>query len=125
MSPVETVHIIDDDEAVRDSLATLLEIRDIPVATYSSGQTFLDRAAHAQGCVVTDVQMPGMGGLELLRALKDLKSVLPVIVMSGRMGRAMADQAMALGAAALVDKPFTPDTFVDMVRTTLATAKPA
>lgn len=124
MAHGQAVHIIDDDEAVRDSLAILLETRDIPVATYSSGRGFLDQAEEALGCIVTDVQMPDMNGLELLQALRDRKSMLPVIVISGHAGRAMADQAIALGASALVDKPFTPDAFLALVRGALATARP-
>lgn len=120
MARPRAVHIIDDDEAVRDSLAILLETRDIPVATYSSGRSFLDQNQDACGCIVTDVQMPDMNGLELLVALNDRKSALPVIVISGRAGRAMADQAIALGASAMLDKPLTPDVFVDLVRDALA-----
>lgn len=120
---VRAVHIIDDDDAVRDSLAVLLELNDLPVATYDSAQAFLDALeTGAEGCVVTDVQMPAMTGLELLAILHDGGYDLPVIVATGRSHRAMADQAMAHGAQALVEKPFAPQAFVATVRDALAAA---
>jgi two-component system, LuxR family, response regulator FixJ len=118
-----TVHIIDDDDAVRDSLAVLLEIRGMPVVTYASAPAFLAALVDgAQGCVVTDVQMPEMSGLELLAALKAGGHTLPVIVATARTGRATAAEAMAQGAAALIEKPFAPDAFIETVREALARA---
>jgi two-component system, LuxR family, response regulator FixJ len=114
------VHIIDDDDAVRDSLAVLLEIRGVPVVTYASAQAFLVAFADgADGCVVTDVQMPEMNGLELLAALKASGRRVPVIVATARSGRAMAAEAMAQGATALLEKPFAPDAFIETVREAL------
>jgi two-component system, LuxR family, response regulator FixJ len=117
MAAPPAVHIIDDDDAVRDSLAVLLEIREAPVVTYASARAFLDALAHGDvaGCVVTDVQMPGMSGLELLATLRAQRYDLPVIVASARGGRAMAEEAMAHGATAVLDKPFDPDAFVAAV----------
>ena len=110
------VHIIDDDDAVRDSLAVLLEIRGVPVATYGSAEAFLTAlAAGAQGCIVTDVQMPGMSGLELLAQVRANSRPLPVIVATARGGRTLAAEAMAQGAAALLEKPFAPDAFLAAV----------
>lgn len=116
MAPAPAVHIIDDDEAVRDSLAVLLETRGVPVVTYSSAQAFLDAAADGvRGCVVTDVQMPGMNGLELLAVLRAGGHSLPVVVATARNGRALAAEAMALGALAVLEKPLHPDAFLATV----------
>jgi two-component system response regulator FixJ len=120
MASASAVHIIDDDDAVRDSLAVLLELQDIPVATYSSGQEFLERtSARVEGCVVTDVQMPQLGGLEVLRAVKSRDGAVPVIVITARSGRTQADQALGQGAAAYLQKPFEPDVFLAAVRAAL------
>ncbi len=114
------VHIIDDDDAVRDSLAVLLEIRGVPVVTYGSAEAFLAALAKgAEGCVVTDVQMPGMNGLELLAKVRADGHTLPVIVATARNGRTLAAEAIAQGAAALLEKPFAPDDFVDAVKAAL------
>ena len=120
---MRAVHIIDDDEAVRDSLAVLLELNDLRVETYDSAQAFLVAlAAGAEGCVVTDVQMPQMTGLELLAELRAGGHRLPVIVATARAGRTLAAEAMANGAQALLEKPFAPDAFVDAVRGAMAAA---
>jgi two-component system response regulator FixJ len=114
MAAPPAVHIIDDDDAVRDSLAVLLEIRGVPVVTYASARAFLDALAHGDvaGCVVTDVQMPDMSGLELLANLRAQRYDMPVIVASARGDRAMAAEALTYGATALLDKPFAPDAFI-------------
>lgn len=120
MAPPQAVHIIDDDEAVRDSLAILLETRGFEVATYASAQAFLDHAeSGVTGCVVTDVQMPEMNGLQLLRAFKARNLHVPVLVVTARSGRALADEAMAQGARAVIEKPFAPDAFVAAVQAAL------
>ena len=78
------VHVIDDDEAVRVSLAFLLEMADLPARTYGSAQAFLEVVPELQsGCIVTDVRMPGMSGLDLVNRLKLLGVSLPVIVITG------------------------------------------
>lgn len=121
MAPYPVVHIIDDDDAVRDSLAILLETRGIAVATYATAQAFLEHAEDGiEGCVITDVQMPEMNGLQLLRAFKARNVDVPVLVVTARSGRLLAEQAMAQGARALIEKPFEPDAFVEIVRDTLA-----
>lgn len=123
MAPAPAVHIIDDDDAVRDSLAMLLEAHDVPVATYASAPAFLDAlAAGLKGCVITDIQMPRMNGMELLSALKAGGHRLPVIVVTARTGRAMAAEAMVQGAAALIEKPFAPEKLLDLIRSALAPA---
>jgi two-component system response regulator FixJ len=117
MAPPPAVHIIDDDEAVRDSLAILLETRGFEVATYATARAFLDQADNGiGGVVITDVQMPEMNGLQLLHAFKARNLDVPVLVVTARSGRVLADQAMAEGARAVIQKPFAPDAFVEVVR---------
>ena len=97
-----------DDDSERDSLAVLLEIRGVPVVTYGSAEAFLAALAEgAEGCVVTDVQMPGMNGLDLLAKVRADGHALPVIVATARGGQAPA--------AALLEKPFAPDDLVAAV----------
>lgn len=123
MAPPSAVHIIDDDDAVRDSLAILLETRGFEVATYESALAFLDFARDGvSGCVVTDVQMPEMNGLQLLRAFRTQNMDVPVLVVTARSGRALAEEAMAQGARAVLEKPFEPDAFVQAVRDAMAAA---
>ena len=120
---MRAVHIIDDDEAVRDSVAVLLELNDLQVATYESAQSFLVALADgAEGCVVTDMQMPQMSGLELLAELRAGGYRLPVIVATARAGRTLAAEAMAMGAQAMLEKPFAPRALVDAVRGAMAQA---
>ena len=120
MAPPPAVHIIDDDDAVRDSLAILLETRGFDVATYATARAFLEEAERGVGgVVVTDVQMPEMNGLQLLRAFKSRNLDVPVLVVTARSGRALADQATAEGARAVIEKPFAPDAFIDAVHAAL------
>lgn len=121
MAPHPAVHIIDDDEAVRDSLAILLETRGLEVATYASAREFLQRAEDGvSGCVITDVQMPEMNGLQLLSAFKARNLAVPVLVVTARSGRALAEEALAQGALTVIEKPFEPDAFVETVRRALS-----
>jgi two-component system response regulator FixJ len=114
------VHVIDDDEAVRDSLAFLLRANEIEVQTYESGTVFLAGAAELKaGCVVTDVRMPEISGIELLRRLKELKVFLPVIVITGHGDVPLAVEAMKFGAADFLEKPFDEDILLAAVRAAL------
>jgi two-component system response regulator FixJ len=114
------VHVIDDDEAVRDSLAFLLRANGIEVQTYESGTVFLAGATELKaGCVVTDVRMPEISGIELLRRLKELKVFLPVIVITGHGDVPLAVEAMKFGAADFLEKPFDDDILLAAVRAAL------
>jgi two-component system, LuxR family, response regulator FixJ len=114
------VHVIDDDEAVRDSLGFLLRANEIEVRTYESGTVFLAGAAELKaGCVVTDVRMPEISGIELLRRLKELKLFLPVIVITGHGDVPLAVEAMKFGAADFLEKPFDDDILLAAVRAAL------
>ncbi|KQT55184.1 MULTISPECIES: response regulator transcription factor [unclassified Aureimonas] len=116
MANEATVHVIDDDDAVLRSLAFLLRAHRIPVATYAGGREFLDTGLNASGCILSDVRMPGMDGIELLRALRAQGSSLPFLVMTGHADVAMAVEAMKSGAIDFIEKPFGDDGILAMVR---------
>jgi len=114
------VHVIDDDEGLRESLAFLLRSAALEVRSFESAKAFLDVLPHAiPGCVITDVRMPDMSGIELLRRLKELKIGLPVIVITGHGDIALAVEAMKMGAADFFEKPFDDDLLVASVRAVL------
>jgi CheY-like chemotaxis protein len=100
------VHVIDDDKAVRESLSMLLESAGLSVQTYASATAFLGALPKAGvGCVLTDVQMPGLNGLELQRRLTRLGITLPVIVMTGQADVPIAVEALKAGAVDFLEKP--------------------
>jgi len=102
-----TVALIDDDSAVLHSMRLLIESRDIPVACYESAEAFLEDLPGAKpSCVVADVRMPGMTGLELQRELKHRKEDAPLILISGHADVSMAVQALKEGAFDFFEKPY-------------------
>jgi two-component system response regulator FixJ len=109
-------HIIDDDVAVRDALGFLLSTADVPYESYATAVEFLEIASRARGCVVTDVRMPGMDGLQLVRHLKDIGVTLPVIVMTGHGDVPLAVEAMKAGVADFFEKPFDDEQIIEAVR---------
>jgi two-component system response regulator FixJ len=107
MSGELLVHVIDDDEAVRDSLEWVFETAEIAVRSYESALAFLEALGPApSGCVVTDVRMPGMSGLDLLQTLQDRGVQIPVIVITGHGDIPLAVEAMRAGAQDFLEKPF-------------------
>ena len=101
-----TVHVVDDDEAVRDSTRILLESYGHPVQDYSSARAFLDANPKSpQGCLVLDIHMPGMSGLELLEEMRARKFSLPVIVITGRYDAALGARLREAGAMDVLMKP--------------------
>jgi len=120
MQPNSLVHVIDDDEAVRESLEFLLSTARLQVRTYDSATAFLSSLPNAEsGCIVTDVRMPGISGVDLLRRLKDLKIVMPVIVITGHGDVQLAVEAMKIGAADFIEKPFDDERLLAAVRSAL------
>ncbi len=118
------VHVIDDDAAVRDSLAFLIDCAGLAVRSYESALAFLETVpGHASGCIVTDVRMPGMSGVELIDRLKALGVGDPVIVITGHADVPMAIAAMRQGVADFIEKPFSDDAILDAVRNALARAE--
>jgi two-component system, LuxR family, response regulator FixJ len=111
------VHVIDDDEAVRQSLAFLLASSGLPVRLYESAMSFLDALTALQpGCVLTDVRMPGMSGLDLQRELTARRINLPVIIMTGHGDVQLAVEAMKAGAVDFIEKPFSDEAILTAIR---------
>jgi len=125
MAPEKTgerrvIHVIDDDEALRESLAFLLRAAQLEVKSYPSARAFLDSLPdQSLSCVITDVRMPEISGIDLLRRLKELKISVPVIVITGHGDVALAVEAMKIGAADFFEKPFDDDLLLASVRSAL------
>ncbi|MEO8115339.1 MAG: response regulator FixJ [Phenylobacterium sp.] len=116
------VHVIDDDEAMRDSLSFLLEAASIPVRTYESAVQFLEQIDQlSPGCIITDVRMPEMSGLELVRKLKERGVRHPLIVITGHGDVPLAVEAMKAGVLDFLEKPFEEEALLHAIRTALAT----
>jgi len=121
MSGAGLVHVVDDDDAVRDSLAMLLSSSGLAVRAYPSAEAFLEGLDRLEpGCVVTDVQMPEMSGLELLQRLSGRTGDFPVIVLTGLADVAMAVEALKSGASDFIEKPFDGAVLLAAVEAALA-----
>ena len=120
MPPDAIVHVIDDDQALRDSVAFLLRSARIEVRTYESAVAFLAKPEVIKsGCIVTDVRMPELSGIDLLQRLQERGVNVPVIVVTGHADVPLAVQAMKLGAVDFIEKPFDDDLFIASVRSAL------
>ena len=97
--------VVDDDDAVRDSLRTLLELQDFSVSTFETCHDLLSSNFANAACLVLDIHLPGMSGLELMEALKRDRRSLPTILVTARSDNAIRDRARALGAVASLEKP--------------------
>ena len=110
------VFVIDDDEAMRDSLEFLLGSANFDVTLFELAQHFLDALPGVEfGCVVSDVRMPGIDGIELLKRLKANRSTIPVLIMTGHGDVPLAVEAMKLGAVDFLEKPFEDDRLIGMI----------
>ena len=117
------VYVIDDDPAMRDSLEFLLDSADYAVTLYESALTFLDSMPNLPfGCIVSDVRMPGMDGMDLLKQLKSERARLPVVMMTGHGDVPLAVEAMKLGAIDFIEKPFDDDRLITMIDAALQQA---
>lgn len=102
-----TVHLVDDDDAIRRSAGFLLKTSGFTVMTYASGDDFLERAGKAaSGCVLLDIRMPGKDGLEVQQAMIDRGIGLPVVMLTGHGDIALAVRAMKAGAVDFIEKPY-------------------
>ena len=120
MTSPATIFIVDDDDAVRDSLKLLLEASGFTVAAFPTGMAFFEALRPAAtGCLLVDVRMPGMGGFEVQQELRRRNSALPVIVMTGHGDVPLAVRAMKCGAADFIEKPFSDDTIVASIERAL------
>lgn len=117
------VHIVDDDETVRKSLAYAVGSAGYATRIYESGERLLGGVARlAPGCIVTDVRMPGMDGVELVSRLKAEGAPHPILVMSGHADVALAVEAMKAGAVDFLEKPFRPSALVGAIAAAMAKA---
>ena len=119
------VYVVDDDEAMRHSLEFLLGSADFQVTLFDSAQAFLAALSALEfGCVVSDVRMPGIDGIEMLRRLKAQHCGFPVIIMTGHGDVPLAVEAMKLGAVDFLEKPFDDNLLIAMVESGLRRAEP-
>jgi two-component system, LuxR family, response regulator FixJ len=117
MSPDIVVHIVDDEEAVRNSLAFLLSTSGFAVRTHQTATAFLEVAGDIRnGCLITDLRMPDINGVELLARLRDQGTMLPAIVITGHGDVQMAVDAMKNGALDFIEKPFADDVLIASIQ---------
>ena len=121
MTDDPVVHVIDDDEAARQSLAFLLDCAGLSVRSYESAAAFLEAVPTMEhGCIITDVRMPQMSGVELIGRVQALAVADPVIVITGHADVPLAIQAMKAGVADFLEKPFSDTAIIDAVRSALS-----
>jgi len=126
VSNSQVVHVIDDDADVRRSLAFLLSTAGLAVRVHDSAAAFLATMSDVQdGCIVTDVRMPGIDGLELQRRLNAANNTIPVIVITGHGDVALAVEAMKAGALDFIEKPFDDEVLLAAIRSALASGRSA
>lgn len=115
-----TVFVVDDDDAVRTSLRLLLKSVGLPVEPFASAQEFLDGAeGDRSGCLVLDIRMPGMSGLELQQRLNETHSIIPIVFITGHGDVPMAVEAMQHGAVDFIQKPFRDQDLIDRINQAL------
>jgi FixJ family two-component response regulator len=120
MAEASTVYIVDDDEAVRESLDLLLESVDQHCTSFASANDFLEAFdIDMSGCLVLDIRMPGMNGMELQRKLNELHSILPIIFVTGHGDVPMAVEAMQHGAVDFIQKPYREQDLLDKINQAL------
>ena len=120
VQPEQTVYVIDDDEAVRQSLEFLLKTVGIKVFGFESAKVFLEKLPHIKsGCIITDVRMPEITGIDLLRRVRESSVGIPVIVITGHGDVSLAVEAMKVGAVDFLEKPFDDDSLLSAVRSAL------
>lgn len=126
MSAKGKVYVIDDDEAMRESLNFLLDSAGFEVSLFESAVSFLEALPKLEfGCIVSDVRMPGLDGIELLKRVKADHNAFPVLIMTGHGDVPLAVEAMKLGAVDFLEKPFEDDRLIAMIESALRQAEPA
>ena len=116
-----TVYLIDDDAAMRDSLSFLLSTQNLAVRVYESAVAFLrDSLIATTGCVITDLRMPEMTGLQLVRRLRETGVALPIIVITGHGDVPLAVEAMKAGVVDFIEKPFSDDLILSTIEAAFA-----
>jgi len=117
------VYVIDDDQAMRESIDFLLDSAGFNVTLFESASAFLDALPTESGCILSDVRMPGIDGMTLLKRLKALGSKLPVLIMTGHGDVPLAVEAMKLGAIDFIEKPFEDERLIGMIEAALRQAE--
>jgi two-component system response regulator FixJ len=126
MSGKGKVYVIDDEAALRDSLDFLLDTAGFEVRLFESALKFLDALPRLDfGCVVSDVRMPGLDGMELLKRMKSDQSTFPIVIMTGHGDIPLAVEALKLGAADFLEKPFEDDRLIAMIEAAIRKGEPA
>jgi len=110
------VHLVDDDASVRRSVGFMLKTSDFQVQSYESGLELLKGTDLSQGCVLLDIRMPGMDGLEVQQALREKGVSLPVIIMTGHGDVGLAVKAMKAGTVDFIEKPFEKDALLSSLQ---------
>jgi two-component system response regulator FixJ len=118
---MNTIYVVDDEACIRNSLRRLLNMQGFTVEAYASAETFLVDAGHSRnGCLVLDINMPGLTGLELLKRLRSENWRLPVVLMTGRVdGSSLRGQIIQAGAFALLEKPLDIDVLLSTIEQAL------
>jgi two-component system response regulator FixJ len=120
------VYVIDDDEAMRDSLNFLLDSANFNVTLFETALRFLEALPGLTfGCVVSDVRMPGLDGIELLKRMKADQSRFPIVIMTGHGDVPLAVEAMKQGAVDFLEKPFEDDRLIGMIEAAIRQAEPS
>ena len=119
------IHVVDDDDAIRDSIVFLLESAGYAAKTYASAESFLEGAPEAaMGVLITDVRMPGLTGLEMVQRLNEAKFHLPIIMITGHGDIPLAVEAMKAGVVDFIEKPFDDELLLKSIESALSRAKP-
>jgi len=117
MAAQPTVYIVDDDSPVREALTLLMKAEGLQTRSYASAEEFLEELTPtSKGCILLDVRMPGLSGLELQQILKKKQASMQVIIMTGYADVPMAVQAMKAGAIDFIEKPFDSDRLLNQVQ---------
>jgi two-component system, LuxR family, response regulator FixJ len=126
MSNKRRVYVIDDDAAMRDSLNFLLDAAGFEVELFDTAVKFLNYLPKLDfGCVISDVRMPGIDGIELLKRMRTLKTPFPILIITGHGDVPLAVEAMKLGAVDFLEKPFEDDRLIGMIDAAMRQAEPA
>ena len=121
-----TVYVIDDDAALRDSLSFLLDAAGFDARLFETALKFLDILPSLDfGCVVSDVRMPGLDGIELLKRMKSNQSRFPIVIMTGHGDIPLAVEAIKLGAIDFLEKPFEDDRLIAVIEAAIRQGEPA
>jgi len=117
----QTIFIIDDDDNIKDFLVTFFEMSGFKTKGFSSAQDYIEQLDDTPGCLVSDVLMPGMDGVELLEYLNQVEHLRPTIFITGNATIPMSIQSMKLGATDFIEKPFKPEILLEKVNNAMTT----